>query len=152
METRSSRPIRRAGLALAAIIAISASPFLTPASAGEPAASAETVKERIPDAAAATAPPTAAATASAEGVKMVGQAVCATCHAEKVKSFAATFHGRKSLSNSKLANACESCHGAGSAHVDGGGDVAKITNPKKLDASAIADLCLKCHTNNAVMM
>ncbi len=90
--------------------------------------------------------------AQAEEGKLAGMATCATCHAEKVEAFPKTFHGRKSLSSAKLANACESCHGAGAAHADGGGDITKITNPKKLDAAGIADLCLKCHTNKNVML
>ncbi|OGS01671.1 MAG: hypothetical protein A2V88_10945, partial [Elusimicrobia bacterium RBG_16_66_12] len=84
--------------------------------------------------------------------KKVGKETCAGCHAEVSEKFSKTFHGRKSLSSAKLTDACESCHGAGGAHADGGGDVAKIINPKKLDASAAADLCLKCHTNKNVMM
>jgi len=84
--------------------------------------------------------------------KKVGKETCAGCHAEISEKFSKTFHGRKSLSNAKLADACESCHGAGGAHADGGGDVTKITNPKKLDASAVAELCLNCHKDKALMM
>lgn len=86
------------------------------------------------------------------GATMVGRDVCATCHTDHVENFVKTFHGRKTLSSKKLTNDCESCHGPGSAHVEGGGDVAKIINPKKLDAAGVADLCLSCHTNKNVMM
>jgi DmsE family decaheme c-type cytochrome len=112
----------------------------------------EPVKERIADVVAPAPTPTPAQVAANGDGKMVGQAVCATCHEEKTAAFAKTFHGRKSLSNAKLANACESCHGAGGAHVDGGGDIAKITNPKKLDATAAAELCLTCHKDKALTM
>lgn len=105
-------------------------------------------KERIPDVSA----PASAPAASVAGATTVGRETCATCHAEKAEAFDKTFHGRKSPSNSKLANACESCHGAGSAHVDGGGDVSKIINPKKLDAAAAADLCMTCHKDKSLMM
>lgn len=84
--------------------------------------------------------------------KKVGQATCAGCHAEKVEQFAKTFHGRKTLSAAKLADSCEACHGAGGAHVDGGGDTTKITNPKKLEPAAVADLCLTCHKDKLLMM
>ena len=95
--------------------------------------------------------PAYAADAAADG-KMAGAATCATCHAEKSEAFAKTFHGRKSLSSGKLANSCESCHGAGAGHADGGGDITKITNPKKLEASAASDLCMGCHKDKALMM
>lgn len=139
MDTRSSGRIRRACTMLAATIALAIA-YAMPAFAAD--------KEVIPSVAAPEAKPAAVNA----GAKMVGAATCATCHAEKSEAFAKTFHGRKSLSNPKLGNSCEACHGAGSAHVDGGGDVALITNPKKLDAAAAADLCLTCHKDKALTM
>src|SRR3990167_3813580 len=115
MDTRSSGRIRRACTVLAAIVTLAVM-FTTPSFAADAVA--------------------------ADAGKMVGKETCAGCHADLAAKFDKTFHGRKSLSSPKLANACESCHGSGAAHVDGGGDVTKITNPKKLDASAAADLCL----------
>jgi DmsE family decaheme c-type cytochrome len=41
---------------------------------------------------------------------------------------------------------CENCHGAGKAHVEGGGDVTKIFNPAKASAKEIDATCLKCHS------
>lgn len=40
---------------------------------------------------------------------------------------------------------CESCHGPGNAHVEGGGDVTKIFTFKKASAQKINDTCLNCH-------
>ncbi len=40
---------------------------------------------------------------------------------------------------------CESCHGAGRAHVEGGGDVSKIFNPAKATAKEVDQKCLGCH-------
>ncbi|MDD5302059.1 MAG: DmsE family decaheme c-type cytochrome [Elusimicrobia bacterium] len=139
MHTRSCSRIRRAGLVFAAMTAMLSFTFLTPAFAAD--------KEVIPSVSA----PEAKVAANNGDSKMVGQAACATCHAEKAEAFSKTFHGRKSLSNGKLANACESCHGAGSGHADAG-DVAKITNPKKLEPAAVAALCLTCHKDKALMM
>lgn len=96
--------------------------------------------------------PAFAADAVVSDGKLAGAATCATCHAEKAEAFSKTFHGRKVLSNGKLANSCESCHGAGAGHADGGGDITKITNPKKLDAAAVGDLCMGCHKEKALMM
>jgi hypothetical protein len=42
---------------------------------------------------------------------------------------------------------CETCHGAGSNHVLGGGDPALIVNPAKLSPVAQADICGRCHAN-----
>lgn len=83
--------------------------------------------------------------------KKVGMEGCAACHVEKAEQFPKTFHGRKSLSSNKLADSCESCHGPGGGHAEGG-DVTKILNPKKLAASAAADLCFTCHKDKALMM
>lgn len=41
---------------------------------------------------------------------------------------------------------CESCHGAGSAHILGGGDPSMIVNPEKLPVLAQVDICGRCHT------
>lgn len=133
MDTRCCRGFAHGALLLGALVAILASP--TRARAGDKAAPKD-------------AP---ALTAAPEGAKLVGKDACANCHTDKVKDFANTFHGRKMLSSPKLANACESCHGAGSAHAEAG-DTAKIVNPKKLDASAAADLCMTCHKDKALMM
>ena len=40
---------------------------------------------------------------------------------------------------------CENCHGAGSEHVAGGGDVTKIFNPAKASAKEVDEKCLTCH-------
>ncbi len=152
MDARSTRRIRRSGFALAAMIAMSALLFKTPALAAEPEAAKKTepaVKERIPDVLAPSPAPAPAASATA--AKMVGREVCATCHTEKAEAFDKTFHGRKSLSNPKLANACESCHGPGSLHAESG-DPTMILNPKKLDSGAAAALCMTCHKDKALMM
>ena len=41
---------------------------------------------------------------------------------------------------------CENCHGAGKAHVDGGGDITKIFNPAKHSAKEVDEKCLGCHS------
>ena len=45
---------------------------------------------------------------------------------------------------------CESCHGPGSAHILGGGDPSKITNPNDLDTQQSDQLCSQCHCTDQV--
>ena len=75
----------------------------------------------------------------------VGAAACLTCH-EGHAGFNKTLHGRKVLSNPKLSNSCESCHGPGAAHAETG-DADKIVSPKKLDSAEQSKMCFQCHTN-----
>ena len=40
---------------------------------------------------------------------------------------------------------CESCHGPGKAHVDGGGDASKIFQFTKATPKQVEQKCLSCH-------
>ncbi len=71
---------------------------------------------------------------------------CAACHEDVVKAFGINPH--KALESSpgyKAENPCESCHGPGKAHIDGGGDKAKIVGFKGRDAKTYNQQCLACH-------
>jgi len=58
------------------------------------------------------------------GSKFVGADTCKTCHSDLYeKNFANTAHAAL-LKDGK--HGCEDCHGAGSAHVEAGGDKTKI--------------------------
>src|ERR1017187_1243101 len=76
----------------------------------------------------------------------VGSETCATCHDEVAKKFADNPHTKMALMHGNAAGVtCENCHGAGKAHVDGGGDVTKIFNPGKATAKEVDAKCLSCH-------
>ena len=80
------------------------------------------------------------------GSTYVGAETCKSCHAELYdKSFAATPHAAL-LKEGK--HGCEDCHGAGSAHVEGGGDVTKIIIFSKLSAAQASQRCMRCHQSN----
>ncbi|MGA7157672.1 MAG: DmsE family decaheme c-type cytochrome [Acidobacteriaceae bacterium] len=76
----------------------------------------------------------------------VGSDTCATCHQDKADAFADNPHAKLALKHGS-AGACESCHGPGKAHVDGGGDVTKIVRFDKLTPQQIDKTCLSCHAN-----
>jgi len=95
---------------------------------------------------AAGVPPMVAQDAAHPAPGFVGSETCATCHEDVAKGFAGNPHNKIAEMHGKGSGAtCESCHGPGQAHVDGGGDPTKIINPSKADAKQISQTCLTCH-------
>jgi predicted CXXCH cytochrome family protein len=78
------------------------------------------------------------------GAKYVGMDQCALCHEKEVKNFKLTAHARIRIEGEGPrveGQGCESCHGAGSLHVDAGGGKGKfIVNPAKNP-----EACFQCH-------
>lgn len=75
--------------------------------------------------------------------KYVGSDVCKTCHEELYhKNFESTPHFKTTLEGG---HGCESCHGPGSAHVEGGGNVTKIISFKAMSTQEVNSHCLSCH-------
>lgn len=77
------------------------------------------------------------------GATFVGNRVCAECHTNYVRIFPAGPHARLHFEGAPMAgqSGCESCHGAGSLHVQAGGGRGKfIVNPGKNPAA-----CFQCH-------
>jgi DmsE family decaheme c-type cytochrome len=77
----------------------------------------------------------------------VGNDTCATCHQDVADGLANNPHSKLALKHGGTGATCESCHGAGKAHVDGGGDVTKIVRFDKLTPKEIDATCLGCHAN-----
>src|SRR6202789_4398356 len=75
----------------------------------------------------------------------VGAEVCATCHESEAKGFASNPHTKLALENGKNGATCESCHGAGKAHVESGGDVTKSFSPAKASSKERGAAWLSCH-------
>jgi len=75
------------------------------------------------------------------GANKVGSDTCTSCHADTAKNFQHAYHKQQNVE-------CEDCHGNGSLHVDGGGDVAKIVSFLKRPARDANGVCLGCHARN----
>lgn len=91
--------------------------------------------------------PQVSKTFSASASDYVGSDTCATCHDEVAKKFSANPHTRLALEHGANGATCESCHGPGKAHVDGGGDVTKIRQFSKLSAEQADETCQTCHAD-----
>jgi len=73
----------------------------------------------------------------------VGSDTCKTCHEDLYKKkFEHTPHFKTTLQDG---HGCESCHGPGSAHVEGGGDITKIISFKTMSRKDSSARCLSCH-------
>jgi DmsE family decaheme c-type cytochrome len=94
-----------------------------------------------------------AAVAPDDEATFVGQQVCMGCHASHAAAFGQTVMGRifRNPRTAQEKGGCETCHGAGSAHVKAGGGrgVGGIISFRKDDTSRpVADnnaICLSCH-------
>lgn len=76
-----------------------------------------------------------------EGATFVGSASCADCHETITKPFNTAVHAHlRAKGTNSVEVGCESCHGAGSVHVDAGGGRDNIINPKRSP-----DICYDCH-------
>jgi len=79
--------------------------------------------------------------------KYVGADTCKTCHEDIFNGLQKTRHWNNLLKDKSGAEAhsCETCHGPGAEHVDGGGDKTKIFNFKEAAPETVTERCLSCH-------
>ena len=91
----------------------------------------------------------AARPAAAEHSQYVGSDTCKSCHEDLFQQFMTTPHGHAGRAhNPSGAEGCESCHGPGKAHVEGGGDVSKIFTFKDASPAQVSERCDGCHRDN----
>ncbi len=76
-----------------------------------------------------------------EGATAVGPDTCAQCHSDVARNFQHAFHKQQGVE-------CEECHGNGSLHVEGGGDVSKIISFAKRTPQQANGVCLGCHARD----
>jgi len=77
----------------------------------------------------------------------VGSETCRGCHEDQFNKFKSTKHAKLAEVKSwkDKAQGCESCHGPGKLHVEGGGDKTKITTFAGKNSKEISETCLSCH-------
>jgi DmsE family decaheme c-type cytochrome len=74
----------------------------------------------------------------------MGEATCLTCHEDQ--KYDGTAHGFAANERTPAAtHGCESCHGPGKAHVDGGGDTTRILKLKSISPQESSATCTTCH-------
>ena len=92
------------------------------------------------------APPTAAAPEKGAPEDYVGSESCKACHEDQFKSFSHTAHAKPRPHWKAEQQGCESCHGPGKAHIEGGGDKTKIHTFEGESTKKISETCLSCHS------
>jgi predicted CXXCH cytochrome family protein len=124
-------PDSRPGLRAFLMLLLCASAICATALAGPP-----------PGKKAAAAPGKSSAAVSSD---FVGADVCVACHEDVVKGFANNPHQKMVLMHGDSGVTCENCHGAGKAHVEGGGDKSKIFDFLTASSKQVNTQCLGCH-------
>ncbi|SPE19088.1 Cytochrome c family protein (modular protein) [Candidatus Sulfotelmatomonas gaucii] len=76
--------------------------------------------------------------------KFVDGAACETCHKEVVRDFANNPHSGPVPMHEGKSVTCESCHGPGTAHAEGGA-LTMIFNPVTATAKEVDEKCQACH-------
>ncbi len=88
-----------------------------------------------------TAPPEHA------GSSYVGSDTCQPCHDDLYRTISGSVHQALLESEHSGQKGCESCHGPGSAHVNGNGDPSKIFRFGEAGVEAVRARCGQCHQN-----
>jgi DmsE family decaheme c-type cytochrome len=114
---------------------------------GVAAASGGTPSAGANNATAAEASPPPSPPPAAQSSGYAGDDTCATCHESEAKGLHQTLHGKAQNGRTpaaKIGQTCETCHGAGQAHVDTG-DKTKIKRFTAMSARDANATCVTCH-------
>jgi DmsE family decaheme c-type cytochrome len=87
---------------------------------------------------------------AADNSQYVGAETCKGCHEQQFKQIDITPHYKTTFAKGRGDDwhGCESCHGPGAAHVEGGGDKTKIFRFSEASSKEISERCLTCHESN----
>jgi len=90
------------------------------------------------------------ALAPADTGQYVGSETCKGCHEEQFKQIDTTPHYKTMFAKGRGQewHGCESCHGPGAAHVEGGGDKTKIFRFTEATSQEVTQRCMTCHESN----
>jgi DmsE family decaheme c-type cytochrome len=79
-----------------------------------------------------------------DSAQYVGEDTCLACHEDQ--KYDGTAHAFAANERTPAAtHGCESCHGPGKAHVDGGGDPTAILRLKAISSAESSATCTACH-------
>lgn len=81
------------------------------------------------------------------GASYLGSDACQPCHDDIYQTFAESAHQELMENQHPAQHGCESCHGPGSAHVNGNGDASKIFRFQQARAETVRARCGECHQN-----
>lgn len=142
-------PVRRATAIMAAVlVALWATAMVarTSAVSARPGPVVQAEQQKPPP---APASPPAGAQPQA-GATFVGADTCLGCHDEQQKGYGDSPHGRPDHPRSPASKqACESCHGPGSVHVDDPAVPGSILAFEKAAPEEGNEACLTCHARDA---
>ena len=95
----------------------------------------------------ASPPAPTSAVSSANGSQFAGSDACVRCHTDQLHNLDQTPHGKIAFRQvpNGAPDTCEACHGPGKAHVDSGGDPAKIFRFTAATPAQASQRCLSCH-------
>ena len=120
-------------MALTAVLWVAAVAAQSPAQPPKPAPAPPTPE-----------PPTAAQEQHAPATGYAGSDTCVVCH--ESQTLHGTPHGRVVDARTPMARqGCETCHGPGQAHVDGGGDPNLILRIRQMPPEQASATCTTCH-------
>lgn len=80
---------------------------------------------------------------SIPGAEYAGSEACVDCHEDITRDFHTAAHSLLAAhGENAMGTGCEGCHGAGSKHIESGGEPAEIVNPGRSP-----EACYQCHTD-----
>ena len=85
----------------------------------------------------------------------IGAITCKDCHEKQYETYRQSVHSQKHVKGPESQDACETCHGAGAAHVEKGGgrgvDTFAFEKEAGHTAEEITEVCFKCHASTPRM-